>query len=76
MVLYDVCFYNSIAFSQNSGNLSGTIVDETGEPIIGVSILVKGTAMGTVTDFDGNFSLQLLPVLRWWSLISGLRLRK
>jgi len=37
----------------------GRVVDETGEPLIGVSIVEKGTANGTTTDFDGNFVLQL-----------------
>lgn len=32
---------------------------EDGEPVIGASILVKGTTVGTVTDFDGNFSLEV-----------------
>ena len=39
--------------------VSGVIVDETGEPIIGASILEKGTTNGTITDFDGNFVLQV-----------------
>lgn len=37
--------------------VSGTVVDDQGEPLIGVSILVEGTSTGTVTDFDGNYSL-------------------
>lgn len=37
----------------------GTVVDASGEPLIGVSIMVKGTSSGTVTDFDGRFSLQV-----------------
>jgi len=40
------------------GKVSGTVVSETnGEPLIGVSILVKGTTHGTVTDFNGAFTL-------------------
>ena len=40
------------------GKVSGTVVSEsTGEPLIGVSIMVKGTTHGTVTDFNGAFSL-------------------
>ncbi len=39
--------------------VSGVIVDETGEPIIGASILEKGTTNGTITDFDGNFLLNV-----------------
>ncbi len=36
----------------------GKITDESGEGMIGVTIQIKGTTEGTVTDFDGNFSLQ------------------
>ena len=39
--------------------VNGVIVDETGEPIIGASVLEKGTTNGTITDFDGNFALQV-----------------
>lgn len=38
-------------------NVKGTVVDAAGEPIIGTNILIKGTANGTVTDYDGNYSL-------------------
>ena len=41
-------------------NVKGTVVDaDTSEPMIGVSILVMGTTVGTVTDFDGNFQLSV-----------------
>lgn len=39
--------------------VKGTIIDESGEPLIGVSIVVKGTSTGTITDFNGNFSIDL-----------------
>jgi TonB-linked SusC/RagA family outer membrane protein len=45
----------SIAFSQNT--VSGTVVDDASIPIPGVNISVKGTTQGTITDFDGNFTL-------------------
>ena len=38
--------------------VSGTVTDSKGEPLIGVSILVKGTSNGTITDMDGNFKIQ------------------
>ena len=41
--------------------ISGHVKDGTGEGIIGASIIVKGTQGGTVTDFDGNFTLQCNP---------------
>ena len=40
-------------------SVSGTVKDTKGEPLIGVSVLVKGTTNGTVTDLDGNFSLKV-----------------
>ena len=39
--------------------ISGNIVDETGESLIGVNILVKGTVNGTISDVQGNFSLSV-----------------
>jgi len=36
---------------------NGVVLDATGEPAIGATVMVKGTANGTVTDFDGNFSI-------------------
>jgi len=39
--------------------ITGKIIDEQGEPIIGVNIVEKGTSNGTVTDVDGNFSLKV-----------------
>ena len=38
--------------------IKGQILDETGESMIGVSVLVKGTTIGTVTDFDGNYTIK------------------
>ena len=37
--------------------ITGKIVDANGEPLIGVSVLEKGTANGTITDFEGNYTL-------------------
>jgi TonB-linked SusC/RagA family outer membrane protein len=45
---------------QATKKITGTVVDAMG-PVIGASILEKGTTNGTVTDFDGNFSLNVKP---------------
>ena len=37
------------------------VVDATGEPVIGATVQVKGTTNGTITDFDGNFTLNNVP---------------
>lgn len=42
-----------------TSKVTGKVVDENGEPVIGASIIVKGTTVGTVTDFDGNFELEV-----------------
>ena len=39
--------------------VKGTVVDAMGDPIIGANIVVKGTTTGTITDMDGNFSLEV-----------------
>lgn len=39
--------------------ITGTVVDERSEPIIGASVIVEGTSIGAITDFDGKFSLDL-----------------
>ncbi|WP_262367875.1 SusC/RagA family TonB-linked outer membrane protein [Bacteroides pyogenes] len=39
--------------------LKGTVRDSKGEPLIGVNVKVKGAAVGAITDFDGNFSLEV-----------------
>lgn len=38
-------------------DITGVVFDETGEPVIGASVVIEGTTSGTVTDFDGNFTL-------------------
>ena len=39
------------------GQCTGTIIDPTGEPVIGATVTVKGKQGGTITDFDGKFAL-------------------
>ena len=42
-------------FAQNM--VKGTVVDETDLPMIGATVMIKGAAGGTITDFDGNFTI-------------------
>lgn len=53
--------FNGLPISQQANKITvqGSIVDAKGEPLIGVSILEKGTTNGTITDFDGKFSLSV-----------------
>ena len=52
---------NGLAQQQEA--ISGTVVDNAGEAVIGASVIVVGaqTTTGTVTDFDGNFMLKVKP---------------
>ena len=47
-----------LAAVAQEGMITGQVVDEKGESIIGATVQVKGTSNGTITDFDGNFSLK------------------
>lgn len=51
-----ISFVPLLTFAQEI-QVQGNIIDENGEPLIGVSVLVQGTGTGTVSDFDGNFIL-------------------
>lgn len=47
----------SYAFAQEK-SISGTVTDSDGEPLLGATVIIKGTSNGTSTDFDGNFNLK------------------
>ncbi len=44
---------------EQSTEINGTVTDEEGMPVPGISVMEKGTSRGTVTDFDGNYAIQL-----------------
>lgn len=56
-----LCFVFSVSSFAQSGlrTVTGVVKDDRGEVLIGVNVLLKGTTVGTITDFDGNFSLEL-----------------
>ncbi|MCM1021798.1 MAG: TonB-dependent receptor [Muribaculum sp.] len=56
-----VCLFAAMAAYAQDTTVTGTVVDDTGEPIIGATVMVEGTSNGTVTDLDGNFSLKMKP---------------
>ncbi len=49
----------TISVNAQSKTVTGTIVDETDYPLIGVSVAVKGTTTGTITDIDGKYSISV-----------------
>ena len=44
-------------YAQTQSVITGTVVDETGEPVIGATVSAEGGKVGGITDFDGNFSV-------------------
>ncbi len=54
-----MCLCFSISVLAQAKTVTGTVVDAIGEPIIGASVLEMGTTNGTITDVDGNFTLQV-----------------
>ena len=56
MLSFAFLLASSFCFAQTEA--SGTIIDNEGEPIIGATIMEKGTSNGTISDFDGNFHLK------------------
>ena len=54
-VLFLLCM---IPLGMNAQTVKGTVNDETGEPIIGATVKVQGSSEGSITDFDGNFSVK------------------
>ena len=51
----------NMIYAQNTINISGRVSSSIGEPMIGASIMVKGTTNGTITDLDGNFRIETSP---------------
>lgn len=53
----------SILAAQSNVTVSGTVTDISGEPLAGVTVLVKGSEIGSATDIDGHFAVKLPPPL-------------
>jgi hypothetical protein len=57
-VLTSLSLYLSIAFAATTGQIKGRITaKDTGDPVIGASVLVVGTMKGAMTDLDGHFQI-------------------
>lgn len=49
----------TVAFAQSRFTVEGTVRDSYGEPLVGASVLIDGTATGTMTDIDGNYTINI-----------------
>ena len=57
LTLFSVLFCMAISFAQTQ--ISGTVAGADGAPIPGATVLVQGTSNGTISDFDGNFTIAI-----------------
>lgn len=53
MLLTGVSYYSMAQI-----NINGKVIDQDGEPLVGVSVIIKGTSQGTVSDLEGNYSIE------------------
>lgn len=61
-ILFILCgIFSSMAYAQGGLTYSGTVIGEDGLELIGVSVAVKGTSIGVITDLDGKFRLNNIP---------------
>ncbi len=56
-LLFSILLIPVSAYAQNQKTVTGTVIDETGEPLIGATVKVVGKSIGAITDFDGHYSL-------------------
>lgn len=54
-----VSIFSIQLWAQTEQKITGTVIDEQGIPLPGVSVMIKGTATGTATNFDGEFSMTI-----------------
>jgi TonB-linked SusC/RagA family outer membrane protein len=57
MILMFLLSVVSIAIAQTTRTVTGKVTDPSGEAIIGANVIIKGSKLGTITDLDGNYSL-------------------
>lgn len=60
-IIFTTVWIFSLCMYAQTVNVTGMVTDATGEPLIGVTVQVQGTATGTVTDIEGRFSLNNVP---------------
>ena len=56
-----LCMLVSLSAYAQDITVNGTVIDDTGEPLIGATVMVDGTKIGAQTDLDGNFTLKVKP---------------
>lgn len=56
--IFITLFLCALTASANEMTITGTVLDTESEPVIGASVVIKGTKLGVATDLDGNFTIK------------------
>lgn len=58
-ILFSILLIPVSAYAQTQKTVTGTVIDENGEPLIGATVKVVGKSIGAITDFDGHYVLKI-----------------
>lgn len=72
LLFIQLLFISSLSFSQNTTNLEGKVTDQNDRPISNASILILNSNLGAVTDANGTFEIQNIPVGKYEMHISAI----
>lgn len=73
MIYVLICGMVMPVFSGTTGKISGTVTDAaTGEPLIGINVIIEGTSLGAATDLDGNYVINNIPPGTYNVIASGI----
>jgi P pilus assembly chaperone PapD len=61
MLLFYIIIFNGLILNAQEREISGRVTNSSKEPVTGVSVVLKGTAKGTATEKNGQFSIRALP---------------
>ena len=53
--------FSLASWAQEAVTVKGTVIDSEDNPVVGATVVIKGTTEGTITDIDGNYSISVLP---------------
>ena len=56
-LILSLALFSMLAMNAQQITVSGKVTDEVGTPLPGVNVVIKGTTKGSISDFDGNFSI-------------------
>src|SRR5688572_23772736 len=61
LLFFCLACISTVSLAQSSLIVTGTVTRQNGEPLVGVSVMVKGTGAGTTTQADGSFRIEAPP---------------